>query len=126
MHQATFDICPVPSHGYTSLSDIFPLCRAHISTCADFLDPDFTTTTTAVLSPPAIASMAQYSNKDMDRSFLDADVTEIVSKLKADERALLLAGVNWWNTLAIPRLNVPGVRMSDGPNVRLLPFFAHC
>jgi beta-glucosidase len=38
----------------------------------------------------------------MDHSFLDADVNELVRKLKVDERIALLGAPNWWNTNGMP------------------------
>ncbi|PSR75116.1 hypothetical protein PHLCEN_2v9301 [Hermanssonia centrifuga] len=54
----------------------------------------------------------------MDRSFLDANIPELVQRLSTDEKISLLGAPNWWNTTPIKRLGVPSVRMSDGPNVR--------
>ncbi|KAI0262966.1 glycoside hydrolase family 3 protein [Gloeopeniophorella convolvens] len=48
--------------------------------------------------------------------FLDADVADVVKKLKLDEKIALLAGPDWWNTFPVERLDVPAIRMSDGPN----------
>lgn len=51
------------------------------------------------------------------RSFLDASITDLVSKLSTEEKITLLGAPNWWNTSAVERLNIPAIRMSDGPNV---------
>ena len=55
----------------------------------------------------------------MSRRFLDAEISDLVTQLKLDEKISLLSGPNWWNTTAIERLHIPSVRMSDGPNVSL-------
>ncbi|KAG9245175.1 glycoside hydrolase family 3 protein [Calycina marina] len=44
------------------------------------------------------------------------NVEDVLSKLTNVEKVDLLAGVDWWHTKAIPRLNIPSIRVSDGPN----------
>ncbi|WAO91593.1 Beta-glucosidase [Fusarium falciforme] len=52
------------------------------------------------------------------------DVEQVLKELTTLEKIDLLAGVDFWHTKAVPRLNVPSIRMSDGPNgVRGTRFF---
>ncbi|CAH6723500.1 putative probable beta-glucosidase K [[Candida] jaroonii] len=55
----------------------------------------------------------EYLNS-IDNKMLDVDY--IVSQLTEDEKCRLLAAEDWWHTIKIPRLDVPAIRFSDGPN----------
>jgi len=43
-------------------------------------------------------------------------VAKLVAQLTLDEKASLTAGVDLWTTAAVPRLGIPAVRLTDGPN----------
>jgi len=48
--------------------------------------------------------------------FAKVDVQDIVDQLTTDEAILLTAGVGFWHTHAVPRLSIPAIKTSDGPN----------
>ncbi|PYH84779.1 hypothetical protein BO82DRAFT_426593 [Aspergillus uvarum CBS 121591] len=45
-----------------------------------------------------------------------ADIESIISQLTLDEKISLLAGADFWTTHSVPRLGVPALKLSDGPN----------
>ncbi|KAH8551074.1 glycoside hydrolase family 3 domain protein [Umbelopsis sp. PMI_123] len=44
------------------------------------------------------------------------DIDNLLAQLTLEEKVSLLAGADTWRTAAIPRLNIPAVKVSDGPN----------
>ncbi|HEX6421341.1 MAG TPA: glycoside hydrolase family 3 C-terminal domain-containing protein [Acidimicrobiales bacterium] len=43
-------------------------------------------------------------------------IAKLVAELTLDEKAALTAGVDMWSTASVPRLGIPAVRLTDGPN----------
>lgn len=45
--------------------------------------------------------------------FAHANLDEVVESLTLDEAISLVAGVGWWQTAAVPRLNIPSIKVCD-------------
>ncbi|KAK9482561.1 family 3 glycoside hydrolase [Lipomyces starkeyi] len=46
----------------------------------------------------------------------DTEIAELVEQLTLEEKISMLVGQNAWETRAIDRLNIPALKVSDGPN----------
>jgi beta-glucosidase len=51
----------------------------------------------------------------VSRPETDADIDALVDSLTLDEQVALLAGSDFWHTVAIERVGIPPMRVSDGP-----------
>lgn len=56
---------------------------------------------------PICTAKMPTTNDQFDKSFLDADINQLVKQLTMDEKVSLLAGSGWWETVSVPRKNIP-------------------
>lgn len=49
-------------------------------------------------------------------TFQELDIDSTIEELTLSEKILLLSGADFWHTYPVPRLNIPSVRVTDGPN----------
>lgn len=43
-------------------------------------------------------------------------IEQLISQLTLEEKIAMMAGADTWHTVAVPRLGIPALKMSDGPN----------
>src|SRR5271163_4884256 len=46
---------------------------------------------------------------------VETRVRDLLGRMTAEEKASLLSGANWMQSVAIPRLGIPPIKMADGP-----------
>jgi beta-glucosidase len=77
----------------------------------------------AVARPRAAGTrLGTHSQKEPARALykdtkqpVDERVQDLLGRMTVEEKVSLLSGANWMETVAIPRLGIPSIKMADGP-----------
>lgn len=53
---------------------------------------------------------------EISSSTIEIQATDLLAKMTLEEKVALLSGADFWNTVAIERLGIPSINVTDGPN----------
>ena len=65
-------------------------------------------------APAVLAQDAPALYKDSKQP-VEKRVQDLLERMTLEEKVSLLSGANWMETVAIPRLGIPSIKMADGP-----------
>src|SRR5271168_673177 len=68
----------------------------------------------AVARPRTQEEPARALYKDTKQP-VEKRVEDLLGRMTVEEKVSLLSGANWMDTVAIPRLGIPSIKMADGP-----------
>ncbi|MGA8490626.1 MAG: glycoside hydrolase family 3 C-terminal domain-containing protein [Terriglobales bacterium] len=66
----------------------------------------------AVVHSQDVPSDAPYKNPKLT---VEQRVQDLLGRMTLEEKASMLSGANWMESVAIPRLGIPSIKMADGP-----------